>query len=195
MEISNTGANNRIFVPPSVSGRIIVTGDDNSIRIAPERGSGNVHIELSGNNASLEIDEECMLGHLFIYQQSDTTVKVGKRVGFNGMVRLLLHEPASISIGDDSLISGGVDITVSDTHGIFDLATRARINPAQSVSLGEHCWIGQNSLILKGVQVGDGSIVGAASVLTHDVPPNSIAAGVPAKTVREGVFWSLSFTL
>ena len=47
-------------------------------------------------------------------------------------------------------------------------------------------WIGMNSLILKGVRIGDGAIVAAGSVVVRDVPPKAVVAGVPAKVVKTG---------
>jgi len=53
--------------------------------------------------------------------------------------------------------------------------------------IGERCFIGARALILPGVRVGDGSIVGAGSVVTRDVPPATIVAGNPAKVLRSGI--------
>ena len=52
------------------------------------------------------------------------------------------------------------------------------------VHLRRRCWIGFNAIILKGVTVGEGSIVGAGSVVTKDVPPYTIVAGNPARVIR-----------
>lgn len=53
--------------------------------------------------------------------------------------------------------------------------------------IGERCFIGARAIIMPGIRVGDGSIVGAGSVVTRDVPPGSIAAGNPARVVRSGI--------
>lgn len=53
--------------------------------------------------------------------------------------------------------------------------------------IGKHCFIGARSIILPGVQIGDESIVGAASVVTKDVPPRCIVAGNPARIVRQNI--------
>ena len=55
---------------------------------------------------------------------------------------------------------------------------------AAPVRIGPKAWIGERAIILKGVTVGEGAIIGAASVVNHDVPPYSIAVGVPAKVIR-----------
>jgi len=53
------------------------------------------------------------------------------------------------------------------------------------VSIGDKCWIGAKSIILKGVRIGEGAIVGAGSVVTKNVPPWTIVAGNPARVIRE----------
>jgi acetyltransferase-like isoleucine patch superfamily enzyme len=52
------------------------------------------------------------------------------------------------------------------------------------VRIGKYTWIGGNSTILPGVTVGEGAIIGAGSVVTHDIPPYSVAVGVPAKVIK-----------
>ncbi len=52
------------------------------------------------------------------------------------------------------------------------------------VIIGNDVWVGINAIVLAGVRIGDGAIVGAGSVVTHDVPPYAIVAGVPARTIR-----------
>ena len=64
------------------------------------------------------------------------------------------------------------------------------INEPKDVNIGNHVWIAANVIVLKGVTINDGSIVGTRSVVTHDVPSNSLAVGVPAKTVKSNVEWT-----
>lgn len=59
------------------------------------------------------------------------------------------------------------------------------------IEIGENVWIGYHCQILKGVKIGNGAIVGSGSVVTHDVPANSIVVGNPARVVKENVTWRL----
>ena len=56
--------------------------------------------------------------------------------------------------------------------------------PEQAVTVGNDCWIGRRVMIMPGVSIGDGSVIGAGAVVTKDIPPYSVAAGVPAKVIK-----------
>lgn len=53
------------------------------------------------------------------------------------------------------------------------------------ITIGDNCWLGGNVIVLPGVNIGSGSVIGAGSVVTHDIPPSSLAYGNPAKVVRK----------
>ncbi len=91
-----------------------------------------------------------------------------------------------ISIGAGTLIGRNTEIRDSDAHEIEGSA-RSSIEP---VTIGRHVWVGSRVLILKGVTIGDGAVVAAGAVVTHDVPPGCLVAGVPARVERENVVWT-----
>ena len=102
-------------------------------------------------------------------------------------------EGRSCVIGDDALISNDVWIRNYDMHAIHDLRSRAQINraPCDTV-LERHVWLGQDALLLNCERVGMGSIVGARAMVKGFVPALSVAAGVPARVMREGISWGRS---
>lgn len=90
----------------------------------------------------------------------------------------------SIEIGDDVVI-GPQTIIVDADHRCDDLASPIRTQGLRSrpIRIDEGAWIAGHVSILKGVTIGRGAIVGAGSVVTHDVPPMAVAAGVPARVI------------
>ena len=106
-------------------------------------------------------------------------ITVGKRVFINSGCRF--QDQGGIVIGDDVLIGHN---TVLATLNHDDApALRASLHPAPIV-IGDRVWIGSNATILPGVTVGEGAIVAAGAVVSRDVPPNTIAGGVPARVIR-----------
>lgn len=98
-------------------------------------------------------------------------------------------------IGEDCMFASGVVIYPSDFHAVFDMESGAilnedRLGPSRPVILEPHVWLGSRAMVLKGVTIGAGSIVGAASVISRSIPRFAAAAGNPAKVVRRGVSWT-----
>lgn len=87
-----------------------------------------------------------------------------------------------VHIGARTLISTGCSIA-SITHS-EQIATR-RIGIEAPVTIEEDCWLGTGAIVLPGVRIGKGSIIGAGAVVTKDIPPFSMAIGVPARVVRQ----------
>ncbi len=89
-----------------------------------------------------------------------------------------------IEIGEDVAIAENVAIRDSDNHSV------GTGEVTQPVKIGNHVWIGMNSVVLKGVSIGDGAVVAAGSVVVEDVPARTLVAGVPALVRRADVNWS-----
>lgn len=103
-----------------------------------------------------------------------------------------------IAIGSYCLISWNVGIADSDFHPLdpeqrkrdallvnpFTCGAERPHIPTRPVRIGDNVWIGMNAIVLKGVTIGDNSVVGAGAVVTHDVPPNVVVAGNPARIVK-----------
>lgn len=97
----------------------------------------------------------------------------------------LFLDCAPITIGDNCAVGPGVHI-YTGTHPLNPmLRQQAGHNYAYSVSIGNNVWIGGRAIICPGVKVGDNVVIGAGSVVVKDVPANVVAAGNPAKIIRE----------
>jgi acetyltransferase-like isoleucine patch superfamily enzyme len=92
-----------------------------------------------------------------------------------------LVSAAHVSIGNDCLIGTHVMVMDCDFHRVEDKAWDVRGEP---VMIEDRVWLGNRSMVLKGVRIGHDAVVAAGSIVTHDVEPNTLVAGVPAKVIR-----------
>lgn len=95
------------------------------------------------------------------------------------MPNSLMMASGTITIEDNALVAAYVKL-ISNNHDPYDRA----VLTCKPVVLKKNCWIGAGAVILPGVTVGENSIVGAGSVVTKDVPANTVVAGNPAKFIK-----------
>lgn len=91
-----------------------------------------------------------------------------------------------IVIGKGTVIGNDVIIRSDDGH----IINQPQYTQHKSIKIGENVWIGQRSIILKGVQIGDGVVIAAGSIVTKDIPAYTMVGGVPAKIIKENISWS-----
>lgn len=101
-------------------------------------------------------------------------------VNFN----LTLVDDTHIFVGDNTMIGPNVTIATAG-HPILPELRRLGYQYNAPVHIGKNCWIGAGAIILPGVSIGDGSVIGAGSVVTKDVPENVVAVGNPCRVMRE----------
>lgn len=147
-------------------------------------------VKNNGRTTILRMDEnsELVVGKFSVFYGGDiicfknSKLKIGS--GFvNSNVKIRCTE--SIEIGEDVAISHNVTIMDSDAHELI-IDGYKKTKP---VHIGNHVWIGSGAMILKGVRIGDGAVVAAGSIVTKNVPNNSLVAGVPAKIIKEDITW------
>lgn len=117
---------------------------------------------------------------LFIGKKAN--LKINGRCSFNRNATLNCRK--EITIGNGVLISQNVVIRDSDAHPINGQEM------SKSIVISDNVLIGAYAIVLKGVTIGEGSVVGAGAVVTHDVPPHTVVAGNPAKVIKENINWS-----
>lgn len=109
------------------------------------------------------------------------SLTIGNNVSLNRHSRILCAD--KIMVGSDTVIGEYVLIRDTNGHSLENSVNKSPIN------IGCHVWVGAKATILKGVSIGDGSIIAAGAVVTKDIPPHALAAGVPAKVIRTDVNW------
>ncbi len=103
----------------------------------------------------------------------NAVIKIGQNVGISGGS---ICAATNIQIGDNTLIGANCTIIDTDFHPIrsFDRRQQTTGIKSQAIKIGKNVFIGMNSTILKGVTIGDNSVIGASSIVAKDVPSNSI---------------------
>ncbi|MDO4563737.1 MAG: acyltransferase [Clostridia bacterium] len=114
--------------------------------------------------------------------EKDASIKIGDRVYIGD--RTEIHAGESVTIGDGCNISWDCVIMDRDYHAFM-----SESEITAPVEIKNNVWIGCRSIILKGVTIGEGAVVAAGSVVTKDVPAHALAAGNPARVVKENVEW------
>lgn len=146
--------------------------------------------------ATIRVGDGCSISGVLTTEQAHSQICIGSNVFIGGHTIIDCIE--SIKIEDDALISYSCLITDSDNHSIHYRIRKNDLRDwrqngghdwsttvSRPVHIGKGAWIGARVIILKGVTIGDYAVVGAGSVVTRDVPANCIAAGNPARVVKE----------
>lgn len=189
--ISFNGIGNQILNAESVVGKasIFISGNNNKIMLNDGvKINGKITVEGSGNKVLF--DESVVFRGRLIVRGNDQEVRLGKSTTFQS-VYMLCQEGCNIDIGDWCMFSRDIEIRTTDAHSVVDVQTRERVNKPASVRIGSHVWVGVGSLISKGSQIPNDSIVGAYSFVNKEfTEENVLIAGTPAKIVRNGVTWN-----
>lgn len=166
-------------------GNVFITGRNciaNNLRL---EFRGNNNMVILGDNVTMKNDCRIMISG------NDCAIEVGDNTSFTHHCQLEAQEEAThIVIGEDCMFSNNILVRTNDSHYIYDVETGVRTNMPGDVRIGNHVWLAAYSTVMKGVEIGEGTVIGYRSVVTKDIPSNCIAAGTPAKVIKEGVEWS-----
>jgi acetyltransferase-like isoleucine patch superfamily enzyme len=156
--------------------------------IAPD-----VQIQI-GRDATLRLGRWCWIGHGSKVRVHEGEVSIGAKSVLGQEVTISAYQ--HVAIGRECIVADRVMLIDFD-HGVVEVERPIRLQGIykRDVDVGHNCWIGYAACILRGVRIGDNSIVGTNSVVTKDLPPNSVSAGLPARVLRmrpapESMRWS-----
>lgn len=110
-------------------------------------------------------------------------VRLGNNMIFNRNVSITAR--SGVSLGNDVML--GPNVVINDSNHQFidrDKSIAQQGHTAKEIIIEDDVWIASNSVILKGVHIGKGAVVAAGSVVTKDVPPYAVVAGVPARKIK-----------
>lgn len=188
--------NNRVIFDENSSldiknSKIVFKGENNILKIRGNVKLKNTVIEFMNDNSIVYLNDNPYLEYkLSLRVFNNCIFYAGKNNYFNNTLAVSVDEMKNVIIGDDCLFSFGIWIRTGDPHLIYDADSHKRINDSQSVYIGDHVWLGQNSLVLKNSKLGSGSIIGANAVVAgKKVESNAVYCGNPVRKVKEGVFF------
>lgn len=139
---------------------------------------------LDGGSSSLRLGNDVHLARFCTLRAGERGITVHDGAGINS--RSYLDGNGGLEIGPNALLSPGVQV-ISANHVFDDPDKPIKFQGGKygKVSIGEDCWLGTNVIVLPGVSIGSGTVIGAGAVVTTDMPPCSIALGVPARVVGQ----------
>ncbi len=139
---------------------------------------------ISEEGGRIEIGDQSKIGTMSIVEDRGGFIKIGKNTSINSLSVLYGH--GGLTIGDNVRAATQL-IIVPANHNFSDpnILISEQGETKKGIIIGDDVWLGARVTILDGVEIGHGSVVGAGSVVTSDIPPYSVAVGVPAKVIRE----------
>jgi acetyltransferase-like isoleucine patch superfamily enzyme len=136
-----------------------------------------------GKDATVKLGRWSWIGHGTKIRAHEGTVEIGAKtvLGQECTISSFQH----VAIGRECILADRVMLIDFD-HGVVEVERPIRLQGIykRDVAVGNNCWIGYGACILRGVTVGDNCIVGSNSVVTKDVPDDTVVAGMPAKALR-----------
>ena len=191
-ELSHLKDNLFLGEPPEFINSTITFSRQNNI-FACEKGVTlqDTCIDFKANNSIIYLSASQAPYIAKIITHNNSVCYFGQNNYINDTLTLILSEGKNIIIGHGGCISLGVWMRNADPHLVFSAESHHRINPSRSIYIGDHVWLGQNSIILKGSVIHSGSIIGAMSLVAgKEIGSNSCWGGNPVAKIKAPIFWS-----
>jgi acetyltransferase-like isoleucine patch superfamily enzyme len=172
----------------------VTISDNNQIDISNKARVRKCHISIKGKNNTLVIKDGVNIKGSSIEINGDncSIVFEANSVIGEGCYFSSRERNTKIVIGENSMFSRNIKLMTSDGHDIYH--DKRRINPAKSIIIGSHVWLSDSVTVLKGCNIGDGSIIGINSLVTKSIGSNKIAVGTPAVEVKDNIQWDEDLT-
>ncbi len=184
------GQQNKINCDGKMEGCILtIKGDFNILEVKKGSILRNLKITIKGNYTKITISENVSVQNgEFWLEDNYSELLINKNVTIEEAHIAVSEDYSKITIDEDCMLANGIEIRCGDSHSILN-ENGERINLAQNIYIEKHVWIGSRAMILKGVTIGQGSIVAAGSIVTKEVPNNTLVSGVPAKIIKQNINW------
>ena len=167
-----------------------MSGKNNTLIVGKNVYLNNMKIQIVGNNNSLIIHDNVKFynGKLITIENENNTLEIGENSDFQGTSFIIREFDTKVTIGKDCMFSANIIVRNGDSHTIYNIEN-IKVNPAKNVTIKDRVWVGYGATILKGTTIESDSIIGTQSVVSGTIPHGSIAAGNPAKIIKQGFHW------
>lgn len=173
-EIVFNGTGNVLFCEEGVTlvdSKISFSGDNSLIYLSKSRHNYPLNISIYNNST--------------LYFGRDNYINPTKNLN------LILSEEHNVFIGSNCLFSFDIWFRNADPHLVYSTETNMRINPTKSIYVGDHVWVGQSVIVLKGSKIHSGSIIGAMSLIAgKEILSNESWGGNPIQRIASNITWS-----
>ena len=186
------GKNNKLKFDNCIASSVqaLVHGNMNVIYVGENTLIRDVNIDIKGSGNTIRIGKNCRItntefwikGEGCIIELKDQIYIRSAHIACGGNSNL-------IKVGNDCLIAYNVEIRNNDSHKIYDLISNELLNNPKDILISDKVWIGGNSVIMKGVEIGRQSVIGGGSIVTKNVDNNCVYAGIPAKKIKSNIYW------
>lgn len=186
----------RVSNPKFRGVKFCLSGRNNIIELGDSVFMRNVVFEISGNNNVVRIGKNCSFweGGRIRIEGNGQNLIVGENTNLVNVFFSMGDDGNDVIIGKDCLFSSGVVFRTWDNHSIVSVDDlNRRICYGKTITIEDHVWIGNDVVVLKGVEIGADSIVGTKSVVSKSIPSNSLVVGIPAKVVKKNVSWNIKW--
>lgn len=187
----------KIIKPVSLTDKLIADGN---IKLGKNSFINNLSVVIykpEKNNCNIIIGDDCLVSGTITIYNTDSKVKIGDRVFIGANTELYCNK--EISIESDVMLSWGITVIDTNSHSLMWEERRNDVQDwikgskykdwskveSKPVIIRSKSWIGFKSIILKGVNIAEGTIVGAGSVVTSSTDPFTIVGGNPAKLIKK----------
>lgn len=181
----------KVINPKTIDGlKIKLLGSNNIIEIFEPCTFSENEIFIYGNNCHLTLNK-CTLFSVKMKMQHSAYCFIDEKSSVGGYIHLANEANLSLKIGKNCMFSLETAIWGTDGHIIKDLDTNECINRCKNgIIIGDNCWLGYRSVILKNARIAPNTVVGANSVVKNSFfEQNTIIAGIPAKIIKRNVQW------
>jgi acetyltransferase-like isoleucine patch superfamily enzyme len=167
-----------------------IIGNNNRIKIGLGSVLSNVTFRIRGSGHRIEFGENCRVsrGAVLWFEDRDGLLQVGSGTTMVE-VHIAVTENSKVVIGEGCMFANDIDIRTGDSHSVIDTQTGERLNYAGDVIINRHVWIAPHTVVLKGVIIGENSIIATGAVVTKSCESGVIMGGNPARVIKTGVSW------